>query len=59
MLSGIGESDAVSNFLYYKPVLTRQSSDPNLAKELQEHIKEFTVEVSPLDDEGAGAEDVD
>ena len=58
MLNGIDEADAVSNFLYHKPVLTGQSSDPNLKEEVHKHIKEFTDEVSP-ENEDADAQDVD
>lgn len=58
MLNGIDEEEAVSNFLYYKPALTGQSSDPNLMEELRKHIKDFTEEVSP-ENKDADAQDVD
>ena len=58
MLNGIDEADALSNFLHYKPVLTGQSSNPNLKKELEKHINDFTEEVSP-DNLDADAQNVD
>ena len=42
MMHGIDEETAVSNFIYYKCVLTGESSDETLKAELENVVTQYT-----------------
>jgi hypothetical protein len=46
MMNGIDEEAAVANFIYYKSVLTGESSDPTLTAELDALVKQYTEDVN-------------
>lgn len=46
MMNGIDREPAVANFIYYKSVLTGESSDCTLKAELDAIVKQYTEDVT-------------